>query len=77
MIANSVKAPVTRTESYNPSPALIQIRDLIYKTAGIFHSNNRLRLLEERCQKRVQALGVRSLRDYYDCLTNKAMSRGE
>jgi chemotaxis protein methyltransferase CheR len=77
MIANPVKAPIARTEVYNASPALIQIRDLIYKTAGIFHANSRLRLLEERCQKRVHALGVRTMREYYDCLTNRAMSRGE
>jgi len=77
MIAYPAKAPIARTEVHNPSPALIQIRDLIYKTAGIFHANNRLRLLEDRCQKRMLALGVRTMRDYSDCLTNKAMSRGE
>jgi chemotaxis protein methyltransferase CheR len=77
VIANPVKAPVVRAEAYNPSPDLIQIRDLIYRTAGIFHANNRLRLLDDRCQKRVRALGVGSMRDYYDCLTNRAMSRGE
>jgi chemotaxis protein methyltransferase CheR len=77
VIANPVKTPVVRAESFTPSPSLIQIRDLIYKTAGIFHANNRLRLLEDRCQKRIRTLGVRSMREYYDCLTNKAMRRGE
>lgn len=60
-----------------PSPALMQVRDLIYKTAGIFQANNRLRFLEERCQKRIQALGVRNMREYFDCLTSKPMARGE
>jgi chemotaxis protein methyltransferase CheR len=77
MIATPAKATGTPAESYNAPPALILIRDLIYKTAGIFHANNRLRLLDDRCQKRIQALGMRSLREYQDCLTNKAMSRGE
>ncbi len=47
---------------------LIQIRDLIYKIAGIFQSDNKLRLLEDRCQKRMKALGIPTLRDYFDLL---------
>lgn len=70
-------APANRNEVFTPPHALIGIRDLIYKTAGIFHANNRLRLLDERCQRRMQVLGVKNLREYYDCLTNKPMSRGE
>jgi hypothetical protein len=35
---------------------LIQIRDLIYRVAGIFHADNKLRLMEDRCQKRMTAL---------------------
>jgi chemotaxis protein methyltransferase CheR len=61
----------------SPAVALLQIRDLIYKTAGIFHANNKLLLLEDRCQKRMQVLGVPTLRDYYDCLTLKPMHRAE
>src|SRR3989442_13928993 len=51
------------------SPILTQIRDLIYRVAGIFQANNRLKLLQERCQKRMQVLGIASLRDYYERLT--------
>ena len=40
---------------------LIGIRDLIYKVAGIFQADNKLRLLEDRCQKRMKALGVPTL----------------
>lgn len=56
---------------------LIQIRDLIYKVAGIFQADNKLRLLEDRCQKRMKALGVPTLRDYLDCLTTKPMRQAE
>ena len=54
------------------SPILTQIRDLIYRVAGIFQANNRLKLLQERCQKRMQVLGIASLRDYYERLTVKS-----
>jgi chemotaxis protein methyltransferase CheR len=52
-----------------PSPQLMQIRDLVYQVAGIFQPDNKLRQFEDRCQKRMQALGVSSLREYYQCLT--------
>jgi chemotaxis protein methyltransferase CheR len=59
------------------SEALIQIRDLIYKTAGIFQSDNKLQLLERHCNKRMKALGVPTLRDYYGCLTVNPMHQAE
>jgi chemotaxis protein methyltransferase CheR len=59
------------------NPTLIKIRDVIYQVAGIFHPDNKYRLLEERCSKRMQALGVKSLRDYYDCLTVKPTRQAE
>ena len=73
----AVAAQSATRPQFVPSPALMQVRDLIYKTAGIFQANNRLRFLEEHCQKRIQALGVRNMREYFDCLTSKAMARGE
>ena len=57
--------------------ALIHIRDLIYKSAGIFQADNKLRLLEDRCQKRMQTLGIATLRQYHDCLTSKPMHQAE
>jgi len=56
---------------------LIQIRDLIYKIAGIFQADNKLRLLEDRCQKRMKALGIPTLHDYSDCLTIKPIRQAE
>jgi len=56
---------------------LIKIRDLIYKTAGIFQADNKLQLLERHCNKRMKALGVPTLRDYYGCLTVNSMHQAE
>jgi chemotaxis protein methyltransferase CheR len=60
-----------------PNPQLIRIRDLVYQVAGIFQPDNKLRLLEDRCSKRIQALGVPGLREYYECLTVKPIRQAE
>jgi chemotaxis protein methyltransferase CheR len=60
-----------------PDPSLLRIRDLIYRTAGIFQPDHKLRLLEERCGKRMAEVGAASLRDYYDCLTLKPTRQAE
>ena len=60
-----------------PAPQLVQIRDLVYQVAGIFQPDNKLRFLEDRCAKRMQALGVATLREYYDCLTVKPIRQAE
>jgi chemotaxis protein methyltransferase CheR len=59
------------------SPFLIKIRDLIYQVAGIFQPDNKLRLLEDRCQRRMKEVRVASLREYYDCLTIKPIRQAE
>ncbi len=51
------------------SPYTTQIRDLVYRVAGIFHSDTRLRFLEERCLRRMHEVGIDSLHRYYDLLT--------
>ena len=76
-IAGSASAlPAGAGANANSQP-LIQIRDLIYKTAGIFQANNKLQVLEDRCGKRMKALGVPTLRDYYSCLTVNPMHQAE
>ncbi len=71
----AVRAPGATAPS--ASPIRTQIRDLIYRVAGIFQANNKLGLLQERCHKRMQVLGIASLRDYYECLTVKPMRQAE
>lgn len=60
-----------------PNPHLTKIRDLIYQVAGIFQPDNKLRLLEDRCSKRMDSLGVKSLQEYFECLTVKPNRQAE
>jgi chemotaxis protein methyltransferase CheR len=52
-----------------PDPDLIRIRDLVYQVAGIFHPDIKLRLLRDRCERRMKQLNSPGLRDYFECLT--------
>ena len=60
-----------------PEPNLVRIRDLIYKVAGIFHPDNKLRLLQDRCGRRMRELKVQSLREYFECLTIRPLRQTE
>jgi len=60
-----------------PDPYIYRLRDLIYQMAGIFQPDNKLRSLEERCQGRMLELGVKTLRDYFECLTIKPLRQAE
>ena len=78
-IASSAAQPSATkpfSKTFVPAP-LLEIRDVIYKTAGIFQADNKLQVLEARCNKRMQALGVGSLREYHECLTSRPMHRAE
>jgi chemotaxis protein methyltransferase CheR len=59
------------------SPACYQIRDLIYGVAGIFHAENRLGFLEDRCGRRMKELKITSLRQYHELLTRSAERTSE
>ncbi len=50
-------------------PELVRIRDVIYKAAGIFHPDTKLRLLQDRCGRRMKELGMASLREYSERIT--------
>lgn len=52
-----------------PDPDLVRIRDLVYQVAGIFHPDSKLRLLHDRCGRRMKELKSQSLREYFECLT--------
>jgi len=60
-----------------PEPDLVCIRDLIYQVAGIFHPDNKLRLLQDRCGRRMTELKVHTLREYFECLTIRPMRQAE
>ncbi len=50
-------------------PAYLKIRDLIYRTSGIYHPQEKLYLLATRCAPRMSELGVRTAYEYLNILT--------
>ena len=60
-----------------PDPELVRIRDLIYQAAGIFHPDSKLRLLSDRCARRMKEVQASSLRDYFEHLTLQATRQTE
>ena len=60
-----------------PDPQLVRIRDLIYRAAGIFHPDNKLRLLHDRCSRRMKERGVTTLQEYFQCLTVQPSRQAE
>ena len=60
-----------------PDPDLVRIRYVVYQVAGIFHPDNKLRLLLDRCSRRMKELKTESLREYFECLTIKATRQSE
>jgi chemotaxis protein methyltransferase CheR len=60
-----------------PEPDLVSIRDLIYQVAGIFHPDNKLILLQDRCGRRMKELQIPSLREYFECLTIRPIRQAE
>jgi len=60
-----------------PDPELVRIRDLIYHSAGIFHPDNKLRLLLDRCGRRMKELKTQTLREYCEQLTSKPTKQTE
>jgi chemotaxis protein methyltransferase CheR len=60
-----------------PQPELLRIRDMIYQVAGIFHPDNKLRLLQDRCDRRMKGLKVQTLQEYFECLTTRPQRQTE
>jgi chemotaxis protein methyltransferase CheR len=58
-------------------PCLCRIRDLVYRAAGIFQPDTKLRLLADRCGRRMKELQVKTLRDYMNRLTQPGADRDE
>jgi chemotaxis protein methyltransferase CheR len=54
-----------------PEQELVRIRDVIYRAAGIFHPDNKLRLLLDRCGRRMKELRIPSLHEYTEYITTR------
>lgn len=50
---------------------------MIYQAAGIFHPDNKLRLLQDRCGRRMKGLKVQTLHEYFECLTTRPLRQTE
>ncbi len=72
----AIMQPISQaTTEFLASPYTAQIRELVYQAAGIYTPDNRLRFLEERCRRRMDAIRLASIRDYFEFLTTHP-SRG-
>ena len=63
------KTVLTPTKADLHNPAYLKIRDLIYKTAGIYQSEDKLYLLASRVARRMNALHTPTPGQYLDYLT--------
>ena len=69
LMTTSATARETDPKDFVPDLHLLGIRDVIYKTAGIFQPDHKLHLLDARCTLRMKELGIGLLRDYLQHLT--------
>ena len=60
-----------------PDPQLVRIRDLVYETAGIFHPDNKLHLLSDRCSRRMKEIEALDLQEYFARLTTHPLKQAE
>ena len=58
-------------------PIWYAFADLVYQVAGIFHPYSKLRLLWERCGRRMKELKTETFREYFECLTVKPNRQAE
>ena len=58
-------------------PELVRIRDFVYQVAGIFHPDNKLLVLLDRCGRRMKQLKTQTLREYFERLTNSTTRQTE
>ena len=69
--------PGAAPESNPRDPAYLKIRDLIYRTSGIYHSEEKLYLLVSRCARRMIALDAGSPAQYLEHLAAGANRNAE
>ena len=50
-------------------PALVKLRDLIYRMSGIYHAENKFYLLATRARRRMKAINSKTFSDYLEHLT--------
>lgn len=58
-------------------PVYLRIRDLVYQTCGIYHSEEKLYLLVGACKRRMQKGRATNGREYLEMLTSSAYRDAE
>jgi chemotaxis protein methyltransferase CheR len=74
-IAKTVSSPSKSNPPVNP--VFRQVRDLVYKVSGIYKAEEKLYLLAAGCERRMNQLGTKNPRDYWDHLTAHPSRDGE
>ena len=72
-------APAAKEREEAIDPVYLRIRDLVYQTCGIYHSDEKLYLLVAACKRRMTSGGVKatSAKEYLDALTSIAYKEAE
>jgi chemotaxis protein methyltransferase CheR len=65
------------TDADLADPALCKLRDLVYRTSGIFHAETKFYLLALRSRRRMREIGSDTFADYLDQLTARATRDAE
>ena len=72
MALDTLIAPAQDTANADLSdPALIKLRDLIYRMSGIYHPENKFYLLATRTRRRMKAIDSKTFTDYFEHLTTR------
>ena len=58
-------------------PLYVKIRDLVYQISGIYHSQDKLYLLNRACTRRMSAIPTKELRDYFALLCTSSSRDAE
>ena len=62
----------THTKDDSQDPVYLRIRDLVYQTCGIYHSEEKLYLLVAACNRRMKTGKANTGREYLELLTSSA-----
>ena len=73
----TAKALANPTAEDLKDPAYLKIRDEIYKSSGIYQSEEKLYLLASRCTRRVTALQLKTPSDYLHYLSDRTKRDAE
>ena len=63
--------PQTTIDADVSDPALVKLRDLVYRISGIYHAENKFYLLATRSRQRMKAINSKTFSDYFEHLTTR------